>query len=140
MTANVSIEVAQVKDVLRVPNAALRFRPTDVKEEGRRSSGAGAGAFERRTAPAAGGSGGFAAAAGQFGAAVAGGKPAKGTQTVYVQIGEGRLKLVQIRTGISDGRFTQVVSGEIKPGEEVVIGQATTRSEQTSLPIGGRMH
>jgi len=139
MTANVTIEVAQVKDVLRVPNAALRFRPTDAKEEGRSGRQAGSASDGPRTA-AAGGSGGFAAAAGQFAAAVAGGKPAKGTQTVYVQIGEGRLKSVQIRTGISDGRFTQVVSGEIQPGEEVVIGQATTRSEQTNLPIGGRMH
>ena len=151
MTANVTIEVAQVKDVLRVPNAALRFRPTDVKEEGRRSSGAGAGAAGRgeggsgrqagsasdgRRTAAAGGSGGFAAAAGQFEAAVAGGHPAKGTQTVYVLIGEDRLKPVRIRTGISDGRFTQVVGGEIAPGEEVVIGQATTRSEQTNLPMG----
>jgi len=139
MTANVTIEVAQVKDVLRVPNAALRFRPTDAKEEGRSGRQAGS-ALDGRGTPAGGGSGGFAAAAGQFAAAVAGGKPAKGTQTVYVQIGEGRLKSVRIRTGISDGRFTQVVSGEIQPGEEVVIGQATTRSEQTNLPIGGRMH
>ena len=154
MTANVTIEVAQVRDVLRVPNAALRFRPTDEKGEGRRPSGSGAGAsgrgggtgrqaspeMERPGAAPAGGGGGFAAAAGQFAAAVSGGKPAKGTQTVYVEIGEGRLRPVQIRTGISDGRFTQVVEGEIRPGEKVVIGQATTRNEQRNLPIGGRMH
>ncbi|MCU1228384.1 MAG: periplasmic component of efflux system, partial [Acidobacteria bacterium] len=33
MTANVTIEVAQVRDVLRVPNAALRFRPADAKDD-----------------------------------------------------------------------------------------------------------
>ena len=113
-------------------NPDLRFSGTSGRQA--------ASAPEGRQTPAAGGSGGFAAAAGQFEAAVAGGKPAKGTQTVYVQIGEDGLKPVQIRTGISDGRFTQVVSGEIKPGEKVVIGQATTQSEQANLPIGGRMH
>ena len=59
---------------------------------------------------------------------------------MYVPIGKDRLKPVRIRTGISDGRFTQVVGGEITPGEEVVIGQATTRSDRTNLPMGGRMH
>src|SRR5439155_23540869 len=34
MTANVIVEVAEVKDVLRIPNAALRFRPTDAASGG----------------------------------------------------------------------------------------------------------
>ncbi len=33
MTANVTFVVAERKDVMRVPNAALRFRPSDDKEE-----------------------------------------------------------------------------------------------------------
>jgi HlyD family secretion protein len=159
MTANVTIEVAQVKDVLRVPNAALRFRPTDSSGEtsrsrggasggggggrgaagggGGRSGGAGGG---RAGAGSSGGSGGgFAAVAGQFDAAVGGGGPPKGTQVVYLQAGLNGLKPIHIRTGISDGRYTQVVGGELKPGDQVIIGQATTHSEQTNLPMGGRM-
>src|SRR5436190_577824 len=34
MTANVTIEVAQVRDVLRVPNAALRFKPPEPENKG----------------------------------------------------------------------------------------------------------
>ncbi len=51
MTANVTIEVAEKRDVLRVANAALRFRPTDQ-----------AGGADRRGTPAAGAGGGRAAA------------------------------------------------------------------------------
>jgi HlyD family secretion protein len=153
MTANVTIEVAQVKDVLRVPNAALRFRPTDggadvqrargssAEQEGGRSERGGDPASTPGPRAAASGEpgGGFAAVAGQFDAVAGGGGPPKGTQTVYLQVGENRLKAIRIRTGISDGRFTQVVGGEIKPGDVVVIGQATTRSKETNLPVGGRM-
>jgi HlyD family secretion protein len=154
MTANVTVDVAQVKDVLRVPNAALRFRPTDGSGEVPRARGSGSGergrggaaggrqpasSQEPRATPAGGPGGGFAAVAGQFDAAVGGGGPPKGTQTIYLEVGEGRLKAIQIRTGISDGRFTQVVGGQLKPGDAVVIGQATTRSNETNLPIGGRM-
>ncbi len=36
MTANVNIETASAKGVFKVPNAALRFRPTAATERGRR--------------------------------------------------------------------------------------------------------
>jgi len=39
MTADVTIEVATVRDVLRVANAALRFRPTDVGEPSESTAG-----------------------------------------------------------------------------------------------------
>jgi HlyD family secretion protein len=141
MTADVTIEVAQVRDVLRVPNAALRFRPTDQSSG---SGGAGArGAAGRGAADSGQGrsarGGGLAEAAEQFGRAAAGKPSGRGTQTVYVRAGGDRLKAVAIRTGISDGRFTQVLEGELKPGDAVVIGQATAKSDRsaTPLPIGG---
>jgi HlyD family secretion protein len=154
MTANVTIEVATVKDVLRVPNAALRFRPTDGADGGA-PRGGGAGGGGGRAGMAGGGQGfpgagsrggasgrpggGFAAVAGQFDRAVAGAGPPKGTQVLYLQAGKDGLKAIHVRTGISDGRFTQVIGGELKPGDPVIIGQATTRSKETNLPIGGRM-
>jgi len=150
MTANVTIEVAQVKDVLRVPNAALRFRPTDEKREGDGSRAAGAGTSgnaaagtppgaEERAAQSAGRGGGFAAAAGQFGATAGGDRPARGTQTVYLKSGRADLRPVSIRTGITDGRFTQVLEGDLKPGDEVVVGQVTSKVDTTTRPPGGRM-
>jgi HlyD family secretion protein len=47
------------------------------------------------------------------------------------------LKPVEIRTGISDGRFTQVVSGDLKPGDQVVVGIATAKVEGPP-PMGGQ--
>ncbi len=43
MTANVTIEVARVQDVLRVPNSALRFRPVETGKEEKKAKPAGAG-------------------------------------------------------------------------------------------------
>ena len=43
--------------------------------------------------------------------------------TVYV-LAQSRLVPISIRTGISDGRFTEVLSGELKDGDQLVIGTA----------------
>lgn len=135
MTANVSIEVATVRDVLRVPNAALRFRPTGPSRGEGRASAGGEGGRE----PPAGGAGekarGFAAVAAQFDAAVGGSAGRRG-QSVYLLAGPDQLERVGIRTGISDGRYTQVLDGEIEPGDRVVVGQATSKVETTARPPG----
>jgi HlyD family secretion protein len=43
--------------------------------------------------------------------------------TVYV-LSDSRLSPKPIRTGISDGRFTELVSGDVKDGDQVVVGAA----------------
>jgi HlyD family secretion protein len=62
-------------------------------------------------------------------------------QTVYVLVDaeKGTLKPVSIRTGISDGHYTQVVEGDLKPGDPVVTGLATAKvQQQGNLPgMGG---
>jgi multidrug efflux pump subunit AcrA (membrane-fusion protein) len=72
---------------------------------------------------------------GQSGGA-GGGKPKKtaNQQTVYTigADGSGDPKPVSIRTGISDGRFTQVASGELKSGETIVVGLATAKADATA--------
>ncbi|HJQ38378.1 MAG TPA: efflux RND transporter periplasmic adaptor subunit, partial [Thermoanaerobaculia bacterium] len=58
---------------------------------------------------------------------------------VYMLVVDGKkqsLKPVEIRTGISDGRFTEVVSGTLKPGDDVVVGLATSKVE-SAAPMGG---
>ncbi|MBW8877170.1 MAG: efflux RND transporter periplasmic adaptor subunit [Acidobacteria bacterium] len=65
-------------------------------------------------------------------------------QTVYV-LGETAdkktdLRQVRIRTGITDGHYTQVVavlSGTLNPGDPVVTGLATIKVEQSAGPPGG---
>ena len=107
MTAYVSISVAKKSDVVLVPNAALRFKPLDqpakpsapvqAQPAGKKPEGAPAGAPGRpRRDPSSG--------------------------TVWV-LEAGKLRAVNIKTGITDGRNTEVVEGEIKPGDQVVVAE-----------------
>lgn len=133
MTANVTVEVASVRDVVRVPNAALRFRPEE-KEP--------ASSAEERAARSGTDSGSVAAAR-QFGRTRGGAGGEKGSmrpQTVYEPPAEpsGEPKPVAIRAGISDGRYTQVVSGDLKAGDLVVVGLVTARAEVSGVPPGGQ--
>ncbi len=158
MTANVTIDVATVRDVLRVPNAALRFKPEEKvassAEDRAAKMAPGAGA-QGGAAPggAPGGAGGApGAATRQFNQTRGGGGPGGGgpggggkfsgtkrTQSnVYLLAVTGELKPVQIRTGISDGRNTEVVSGDLKPGDPVVIGLATAKASTAGAPPGGQ--
>ncbi|MEA2490287.1 MAG: HlyD family secretion protein [Acidobacteriota bacterium] len=134
MTANVLIDVASVPDVLRVPNAALRFKPQPAEGEARGGSGSGGDAVQR--AARSGGAGGLGGAANQMPNGRRGGAAAK-MQTVYILGPDKKLKPVEIRTGISDGRFTQVVSGGLKAGDDVIVGMATSKVEGPP-PMGGQ--
>jgi HlyD family secretion protein len=133
MTANVTIDVSTVRDVLRVPNAALRFKPP--QEEGKSASPTAASDPAERAARSGQG-GGPAGAAAQMPRGgrrkSAGARP----QTVYVLGADEKLTPVEIRTGISDGRFTQVVSGTLAEGAAVVVGVATSKVEGNA-PMGG---
>lgn len=137
MTANVTIDVSTVRNVLRLPNAALRFKPPQQEGDKRASASGGGDAAER--AARSGQGGGPAGAAAQLPRGRRGGKgaPAARPQTVYVLDAGKKLEPVDIRTGISDGRFTQIVSGELKEGDQVVVGLATAKVEGPP-PMGGQ--
>lgn len=92
MTAYVNVQVAQRKNVVLVPNAALRFRPEEAA------------------------------------AAVVRSKPAEARVdgikgTVYI-LDQHQLKPIAVQTGIFDSRFTEVVAGDLKAGDQVVTGLA----------------
>jgi len=57
--------------------------------------------------------------------------------TVYLLASNGEPKPVEIRTGISDGRNTEVVSGDLKVGDPVIIGLATVKASSAGAPPGG---
>ncbi|HVT46049.1 MAG TPA: efflux RND transporter periplasmic adaptor subunit [Thermoanaerobaculia bacterium] len=133
MTANVTIEVAEVKNVLRVPNAALRFRPEIEKSAGpapAARTGTPGGGFDKTTANLGERQRGLGGAARSLDAGKRARRP---PQTVY-RLESGALAAVEIRTGISDGRFTEVKEGDLKPGDTIAIGPATSRVEQTGGP------
>jgi HlyD family secretion protein len=146
MTANVAVDVATVRDVLRVPNAALRFRPEEKPGAAPPKAPTASASVETRAAQQgqAGQPGGAPAAmARQFGAT--GGRAAGGARktplrpsTIYKPDGpNGEPKAVEIRTGITDGRYTQIVSGDIKAGDLVIVGLATAKASATASPVGG---
>jgi len=140
MTANpLNIIIAQRPDALKIPNAALRFRPPEASVPEKTTNGPLAQMSQGSNAVARpsgnfGGQGGFGGGRpfGGFGGGRAGGAGGGGghgfqpTRTVYVLNGLGEdatLKPVQIKTGITDGVFTEVLSG-LKEGELVVTGLA----------------
>jgi HlyD family secretion protein len=126
MTADVTVEVAKVADVLRVPNSALRFKPIEV---GRAGDDAAAKAALDGTAVR----GANAAAMALDGAARGG----RRQQTVYVVGPDDKLKAVKVKTGISDGRFTAITDGDLKPGDKIAVGFVTAKvDQQGSLPAG----
>ena len=156
MTANVAVEVARVRDVLRIPNAALRFRPEEKAstspEERAANLGAGGGtaAVARQVDQSRGGggpgrgAGGAAGGGGRGGGGWSGrrGKTGPPTeQTVYkLPPVKSEPDPVKVQTGISDGRVTQVVSGQLAVGDAVVTGVATSKVDTTgsALPGAGR--
>jgi HlyD family secretion protein len=155
MTANVTINVATVPNVMRIPNAALRFKPDTTETAGATSTAAAQRtASARESAPAGGQSGpgerglaGFGRGRGAAGAAgVLGGmnRPAEPKrQTVYLLGADQKPKAAQVRTGITDGHFTQIVDGDVKVGDPVIVGLATSKVEgpppmgQSGGPMGG---
>jgi len=162
MTANVTIDVATVHDALRVPNAALRWKPEStvaaaVTPNDRAARSAQGGAGQAGAGQGGAGQGGAGqGGAGQGGPGGAGRQPGQGgggagaggagrsgaarvarASTIYEPQGpKGEPKAVEIRPGITDGRFTQVVSGELKAGDTVIVGLATAKASApgTSAP------
>jgi HlyD family secretion protein len=121
MTANVSIEVARADNVLRVPNAALRFvPPEDVLAslaQSRERTGANRAQEERPEGARAG-------------------RPANMTRVWTLE--NGQLKPVRVRTGVSDGVITAVLEGELADGATVVTGVAAstmTAGSTASSPL-----
>jgi HlyD family secretion protein len=132
MTANVSIDVATVKDVLRVPNSALRFRPEE-KEAPAASRTTPTPVSPEERAARSGGTG-PAGAMRQFNQTAGGGKARKAGQTVYLLVAGGDPKPVEIRAGVTDGRNTQVLSGDLKVGDTVIVGLVTSKASSSQVP------
>jgi HlyD family secretion protein len=90
MTANVSIIISGKKDVLRIPNAALRFKLNDKEKDKAEKRGGGLWIIE-------------------------GGAPKK----------------IAVEAGISDGSYTELVAGDIKEGQEVIVESLSKEKPKT---------
>ena len=107
MTATADIVTSDRKDVLLVPNAALRFSPA---QPGGRPS---AGGITNALTPRMGG--------GSRARTVVMGRGA--AQTVYVLGDDGKPQALRITTGDSDGSQTEVLSGDLQSGMKVITGE-----------------
>ena len=124
MTAYVNIAVQSRQDVLLVPNAALRFKPADLPttEQSKPATG------EARPNGQIPGTGG----------GKAGKKRDTASGTVYI-VDNGELKPVSVQLGITDNRNTEVVGGDLKPGDKVVAGENTPSATAKPSSVGMRM-
>ncbi len=130
MTANVTIETAKHYDVLRVPNAALRFKPSAFIKDEKKADG------PRLGQPMMFG-GGRPSGGAQSGTGTKGGIVAKRDDRIWV-LANGKPKAIAVKAGISDGQFTEVSGEGLTEGMEVLIGVESTKSANGSpAPLTG---
>ena len=127
MTAYVSIIVAQRKEALLVPNAALRFRPSEMKPGAGKSRGGGKPKADGKEGHNKDGRGKDKGSA-----------DTARTGTVYV-LEKGQLKPIQISLGITDNRFTEVLGDELKEGAAVIVEDSQPPAKASNAPPGMRL-
>lgn len=102
MTANTSILVSSAKDALRIPNTALRYTPSEFL-----ITEADKRAITER-------------------------KFAKKSSSHIWILENGQLRQVPVKLGVSDDTFTEILEGDVKEGQEVVIAETLPKSSAKS--------
>ena len=126
MTATVRIETARTDDTLRVPAAAVRFRPTaDVLQA---IGHAADPTTPRATRSASGARSPNASAARR--------SPGEGGRSAIWTLADGRLERVPVEIGVSDGAMVAVKAQTLTEGATVVTGVAVAKVA-SSAPASG---
>ena len=112
MTAYVNITIAQLQNILMLPNAALRFRPADTVSRTDKPRGDNNKPKGERNKDKADG-------------AIMG--------TVYT-LENAQIKPVRVGVGITDNRFTEVVGDTIKEGAAVIIEDRQPPAKASASP------
>jgi HlyD family secretion protein len=131
MTANVTFVLAQVADAIKIPNSAIRFKPTREQLQavfaelgGRGGRGSGGSGGRRRGSggsDSAAGSGGRPAMDAASGASGQGGpKRDFGDKKPVYKLVNGRPKMILIKPGLTDGSSTQMLEGDLEAGDQLV--------------------
>lgn len=108
MTADLTIVADRRAAVTKLPNAALRFRPPGPR-------GMATPSPDADTAAA---------------------KPPPGYKRVWVPGADGAAVPVDFIPGIGDGSFTEVASGDLKPGRQVIVGLRRDGRSSGGLRLG----
>jgi HlyD family secretion protein len=115
MTARVNFLTRSANDVLKVANAALRFKPaTETKTAATttQTTTADTATRTRRTGTGTRGEG----------------RPG----TLYYVDANGKLQSIKVRTGVTDGTFTEVRGQQVKEGMNVVAGAVQPQTADSS--------
>lgn len=114
MTASISFNIDQREDILKIPNAALRFFPPEknVREEDRKllegqAKDGDESASTSETTLAADERSDL--------------RKRRNRRHVWIEDGD-FLRAVEVVTGISDSRYTELIEGDLKPGQTLVTG------------------
>lgn len=111
MTATAEISTASRENALLVPNAALRFTPAPAGSKKQDSGGILAALLPRMPRMASA-------------RAPRNGNENTGVKQVWV-LRDGQPAPVKIKTGLTNGRMTEVLEGELKPGMQVITDTVT---------------
>ena len=148
MTAQVAIVTQRRDGVLRLPNAALRFKPSEdgeakapaaaAAEKSDKGPRAAAGDGAPRNGPPAGppGAGGMNARPGSAAGDAAVRQAGAGRAgRVYKLTPAGDLVPVAVRTGIADIRFTELLGDNLQEGDALVVREIT--GDKAAAAAGG---
>jgi HlyD family secretion protein len=143
MTASVTFVLERVDNAIKIPNAALRFKPSRDQmmaifekygggPRGRRNGSGGSGEGraergsgergprgERNGSGGTDGSGG-ARAADAMTSASGGAMRAQGDRKPLWKLVDGKPKMTFVKLGLSDGSSTQVLEGDLQPGDQLI--------------------
>jgi HlyD family secretion protein len=112
MTANVSIETARKENVLKIPSAALRFKPKGTRDAKEKPGGSEQRRLKKEV-----------------------------TQQVYLLGADNKPLPVTIKTGISNDGQLELVDGNLKENDEVIVEQLSTQKKSGGMggsPMGPR--
>ena len=134
MTANAAVTTAKRENALRLPNAALRFRPPE---------GAAVASADLPKDSSAGKWKDHDGAKRERGTANGrehreGGAPEAARKTVYVLDEKGGLRAQPVELGISDGTWTEVLGPAPKDGELIATGIRTAADKETAAKSGAK--
>ncbi len=138
MTASVTFELAKVADAIKIPNSALRFKPSReqmaaLREQmgiTREGGGSGSGSGRRSRPPEGGPNGMGGGGGGPGGPGGEGRKRDFGDKKAVYKLVDGVPKMVLVKPGLTDGSATEMLEGELVPGDQLVTeitGVAATR-------------
>lgn len=148
MTATIQFQISHAEDVLKVPNAALRLRPTqEMIAEARSSFGQKAGAGKRDSTrngngsfshsqyAAEGGNGQNGGGSPSFnGQSAPNGTRRNATMLWYLD-NNGKLNAARVKTGLTDGQYTEIISERIHEGMEVISGILSGNEPKGTTPF-----